>query len=194
MDNLIEKCFGLNIFVLKLLWMYPSDTNNWVDNILACAKYILITVPVPVLGFLSIILDENDAQRRAENAFVVAATGNYLLKFFPIIANRQRLQKCINYFQDKQILVGNNAEKRILSKTIKICRRNTKIYMAIFLDGYLVWALKAFYMRSVLPIDVWLPFEISEAPMVVHCFIYTYVLAGIVVYYFMLKLFCLTNM
>ena len=132
--------------------------------------YLFCIIPVPVFGCLYLLIEEDvDLMKVSENAFLLAEMGCYITKFLPLLRSSKEIKECILYFDAPQFRKINDTHRDILDDCIKICRRNTNIFLVSVAAGLVSWAVKPFFWSKYrLPVDVWIPFEIDFTPVIYY--------------------------
>jgi hypothetical protein len=164
MTNIIQESFGVNLSVLKALYLYTSEKATRSYKVRAFVIYFLFIFYVPILGMLYFVLEENiDMKRVGDNAFVLAEVCCYTTKLLPFITKAQRIKNCIHYFESPHFVTFGKNQKIIIDDCVSICKRNSWIFIISLTGGFLLWAIKPFFLKDYrLPIDVWLPVNLKK--------------------------------
>ncbi|RZC35751.1 7tm 6 domain containing protein, partial [Asbolus verrucosus] len=159
MKSLVKRSFGVNLYVMKYVCMYPPEKPTRLFKLGAYIMYLLLTVPVPVLGSLYFFLEEDiPLDRVGDNAFALAQATVCVFKFAPFIINGDQIKKCIHYFESPLPIVFNDKQRNMVKASSNICRRNSRVFFILLICGYTLWSCRPFLLTEYrFPIDLWLP-------------------------------------
>ncbi|KAJ3666963.1 hypothetical protein Zmor_002379 [Zophobas morio] len=162
---------------MKLFGLYPPEKPTRLFRIRSYLLYFVILIPVPALGALYIFLEE-DQTRIGDNGFVVAETACVIIKLMPFVVNGSQMKRCIHYLEDSSFEVAPD-NRKILEKSIYICRRNSKVFIVSIVVGNISFNLKPFLGEGrILPVDVWFPCSPTENTKI-YCIIFLMLSLGI---------------
>ncbi|RZB40832.1 7tm 6 domain containing protein, partial [Asbolus verrucosus] len=148
--SVIEESFGINLRVMKACCLYPPLTHGRWYKIKAYLMHLCFVMPVPTLGILYLLLKEDlDMERVNYNAGFLAQTTCFTTKLLPFIKEGHRIRKCIDYFNSSSFAVLNEKQKKIMDQCVKVCRRNTFIFLICVGGGVTSWATKPFFWEGV---------------------------------------------
>ncbi|RZC42959.1 7tm 6 domain containing protein, partial [Asbolus verrucosus] len=164
MEGVIQRSFSINLRVMKACYLYPPLQHKCLYKMAAYLMHLCFVMLVPTLGILHLLLEDNlDMERVNYNAAFLAQTTCFTTKLLPFIRDGQRIRKCIDYFDSSLFTVTRQKQKTIIDNCIKVCRRNTFIFLVCAGGAVGSWATKPFFWEGhKLPVDVWLPFNTSE--------------------------------
>ncbi|KAJ3643973.1 hypothetical protein Zmor_026652 [Zophobas morio] len=180
MLNIIRKSFRTNLFIMRLGHVYPPQKQTTLFTIRAYLLQILFVVPVPVLGIVYLLTEKNlNVDRVNYNAAFLAQATCVIPKLFPFIRRGSRIRECILYFESFCVSLTKQHQKNIIDECIKVCRRNTLIFLVSVAGGVSSWAMNPiFWDGRNLPVDLWLPFNPYENWFVYWC-VYVFAAAGV---------------
>lgn len=164
MKNIIQNSFGISLQILELFQLYTPHKPNFLRKVVSFIFCISLTSIVPVFGALYIFLGKNTIGRRAaDNAYVVTGMWCYAPKLWQFLIKRSEIQECILYFKNSKFVTLRKNQTIILETQIKICRRNTKLFVTSMVIAAAVWPAIPFILHDHnLPVDLWLPFDASK--------------------------------
>lgn len=159
--ELIEKSFALNLFIMKLFGLYPPDNYTLLYKIHSVFLYFFFILPIPCLGCFYLLVDDNVSLAVvADNAFLLAEMGCYIIKFLPFITKSEQIKNCINYIEKIQSCITVADEEKIHETCIITCRKITKIFLMSVTAGVTSWSVKPLLLKTAkLPMDLWLPYK-----------------------------------
>lgn len=162
--ELIKESFTLNLYIMKLFGLYPPDNYKLLYKIHSIFLYVIFILPIPCLGCFYLLVDDSISLAVvADNAFLLAEMGCYIIKFLPFITNSKQIKTCINYIEKTQSCITTANEKKINDVCIKTCRRITKIFLMSVTAGVTSWSVKPLLLKTAkLPMDLWLPYKTTE--------------------------------
>ncbi|XP_015840044.1 odorant receptor Or1-like [Tribolium castaneum] len=174
-----EQSFSINLKIMKLCRLFPPTEGKKFYKIQAYLLQFLLLLPIPILGNLHLLLDENlDMEKVNYNAVFLAQVTCFVIKLMAIIANSEKIKKCITELDSPKFAAVRENHKIILQHCIKVCKRNTLIFVVFVICGASSWATKPlFWSRRNLPLDVWFPLDTTSTP--VYCSLYIYLLIGV---------------
>jgi hypothetical protein len=174
----MEQSFRINLRVMRIFHLYPPEESTRWFQIRAYVMHLLFVMPVPTLGVLYLLLEDNlDMERVNYNAAFLAQTTCFITKILPFIRNGQRIKQCIMFFESPFFALKNDQHKIIMNNCIKICQRNTLIFFIFVIGSVGTWSTKPlFWQGRNLPVDVWLPFSTAKATN--YYFIYIFLVTG----------------
>ncbi|XP_068909818.1 odorant receptor Or1-like [Tenebrio molitor] len=175
----MEQSFRINLRVMRIFHLYPPEESTRWFQIRAYVMHLLFVMPVPTLGILYLLLEDNlDIERVNYNAAFLAQTTCFITKILPFIRNGQRIKQCIMFFESPFFALKNDQHKIIMNNCIKICQRNTLIFFIFVIGSVGTWSTKPlFWQGRNLPVDVWLPFSTVKATN--YYFIYIFLVTGV---------------
>ncbi|KAJ3666936.1 hypothetical protein Zmor_002357 [Zophobas morio] len=161
MDGPVQRIFKLNLIIMRILGFYPTQKFKKIYKLYAYAVYVSFTIPVPTLAAVHLIVGENiDLVQFGDSSFIIFQVGCFIFKLVPFIFNAEEVRKSI-YMLEWPIF--NNYSKKqevIIEKCVKICKRNTWLFLGFCVCTFLSWSVTPFF-GSVhkFPIEIWLPFK-----------------------------------
>jgi hypothetical protein len=176
MASIINKSFGINLSVLRILNLYiPTEVTRF-NRVLSYITYILFTLHVPILGTLYFLLEDVDIHNLGDSAFTVAQIICFFAKLLPFVTKKEEIKKCIHYLESPIFIPLRENHKEIIDKNANICRRNSIIYLTCISSSLIVWVMKPFFLEDKrLPVDVWFPTRVINNPKIFYClYIYTF--------------------
>jgi hypothetical protein len=167
MENYVKKSFALNITVLKIVGVYPSNKCTNLSKLVAYMLYSFAMLPAVVLGFIQLFCNTNFLY----NDLVAVALFFLSPKLWLIVKNGHKIKRCIHYFDNEFVATVNNGHDEIIDKCVKICRRNSLVFFISCNISALIWFNKLFFREHIseLPLDVWNPFKINHKPVFYYC-------------------------
>jgi hypothetical protein len=179
MQSVIHESFRINLRILQILGLYPSENDTIWKKVQAYILYVLSIFPIPSFGGLYLLLEnEIDVERLFDNAFILAGMTGYITKLLPFIRNGRKLKICIDSFESPLFAAQNNEERDIIDECIQVCKRNSRVFFTVVIGATSAWATKPFFWKHYdLPIDIWLPFYFKPGSLL-NCFIYLFLVAG----------------
>jgi hypothetical protein len=179
MQSVIHQSFRVNLRVLQILGLYPSENDTIWKKVEAYILFFFGLFPIPSFGSLYLLLEnEIDVERLFDNAFILAGMTGYITKLLPFIRNGRKLKQCIDSFESPLFASLDQEETKITQECIKVCRRNSAIFFIVVIGGISVWSTKPlFWTHYNLPIDIWIPFTMTTGSLL-NCFIYLFLVTG----------------
>ncbi|CAH1374425.1 unnamed protein product, partial [Tenebrio molitor] len=179
MQSVIHQSFRVNLRVLQILGLYPSENDTIWKKVEAYTLFFFGLFPIPSFGSLYLLLEnEIDVERLFDNAFILAGMTGYITKLLPFIRNGRKLKQCIDSFESPLFAALDQEETKIIQECIKVCRRNSAIFFIVVIGGISVWSTKPlFWTHYNLPIDIWIPFTMTTGSLL-NCFIYLFLVTG----------------
>jgi hypothetical protein len=166
MENNIKKSFALNITVLKIVGVYPSNKYTNLFKLFSYTLYNFVMLPTIVFGFIQLFCNINIFFND------LAGIATFLLspKLWLIVKNGHKIKKCICYFHNEFVTTVNDGHDEIIDKCVKICRRNSLVFFISCIICTLAWFIKLFFRENIseLPIEVWNPFEVNDRSMLYY--------------------------
>jgi hypothetical protein len=166
MENKIKKSFVLNITVLKIVGVYPSNKYTNLYKLFSYTLYNFVMLPTIVFGFIQLFCNINIFFND------LAGIATFLLspKLWLIVKNGHKIKKCIYYFDNEFVTTVNDGHDEIIDKCVKICRRNSLVFFISCIICTLAWFIKLFFRENIpeLPIEVWNPFEVNDRSMLYY--------------------------
>ncbi|CAH1374427.1 unnamed protein product [Tenebrio molitor] len=180
MSRIIEESFRVNLRVMKACHLYPPETHTRLFKILAYIMHFLLVIPVPTLGVLYVLLEDDlNMERVNYNAGFLAQTACFITKLLPFVRYGRRIKKCIHFFESPLFAVVKEEHKKIMNKCIKVCQRNTRIFLFCVAGGVTSWATKPFFWEGRnFPVDIWLPFSVTT-DITIYCTLYFFIATGV---------------
>jgi hypothetical protein len=180
MENYVKKSFALNITVLKIVGVYPSNKCTNLSKLFAYMLYSFAMLPAVVLAFIQLFCNINFLY----NDLVAVALFFLSPKLCLIVKNGHKIKRCIHYFDNEFVATVNNGHDEIIDKCVKICRRNSLVFFISCNISALIWFNKLFFREHIseLPLDVWNPFKINHKPVFYYC-LYVSLALGILVFH-----------
>ncbi|KAJ3666978.1 hypothetical protein Zmor_002392 [Zophobas morio] len=168
MQRIGDLSFSLNIRLLKIIGVYPSDNYKTVHKIYGYVLYIVAIVPVAVCGLLHFTCTA-DLTKFKNNDFVMIGIIFYPIKFFPCLIHRNKIKHCIHYYDHFDYNFLTHDHQKIIEECISTCRRNSKIFVigcAAAVTGFIGQTLMNLEQLS---LDIWLPKFVLEKPVYFYC-------------------------
>jgi hypothetical protein len=164
MGGLVRKTFALNLRVLQFFGLYPSRNYKTLYKTYAYIFYFIFIVPPPILTSLYFVFGENvDLALVAQNAFAIAETGCFVFKLLQFIKNAEKIRKCIYMMENSIFLTYTQAQEHIIDEYISVCTRNSYFFLFFCILTAVSWAIVPLFGKEYkLPIDIWLPYDITS--------------------------------
>jgi ABC-type phosphate transport system permease subunit len=167
MENNIKKSFSLNITVLKILGVYPSNKYTHLFKLFSYMLYTIAMLPTIVFGFIQFFCNINFLNND------VAGVSMFFLspKTWFIVKNGHKIKRCIHYFDNEFVTTVNDGHDEIIDKCVKICQRNSLVFFISCIICTLAWFIKLFFRENIseLPLDVWNPFKENHRSIFYYC-------------------------
>lgn len=176
MDNTIQKSFGIILKILKFFGIYCHGEKTKLLTLwmyVSYFYYLTFVLLCLIQGIFGNIPDMQKNQIWLASSECVSGS----LKIIPFLKNSKRITKCIDYFSDKKFEAEHTYGHMVLDNCVTICRRNIKIYLIVESCVVVFWYSRALFKGYyTLPLDIWLPFEITN--FVVYAFVWIYSVLG----------------
>ncbi|RZC32666.1 7tm 6 domain containing protein, partial [Asbolus verrucosus] len=160
MKGIIKQSFSINLRLMGAFGLYPPETSGFLYKVQAYFLYSAFTLPIPILGTLYFILDEEINAALDGNAFLIVEMACQITKLFTFIRNGDKIRKCIHYFEKPFFANYTDKQKKIIDRCSRICRRNSIIFLVSIIGGNIFWATRPFFSKEQkFPVDVWFPYN-----------------------------------
>ncbi|XP_063912024.1 odorant receptor 94a-like [Zophobas morio] len=167
MEKVAAYSFSLNIRVMKVIGLYPSNSHQSLHKIYAHVIYILAMIPATTLGLLHFVFTE-DITNFTYNDFIMVAMVFYTFKFLPFVKNSAQIKNCIHYFDDPFYTVVQEKHREIVEECVDVCRRNSKVFFVGCIAGLTGFIGQAVLNLEQLPLNVWIPKFVKERALCYH--------------------------
>lgn len=169
------RCFSINIRIMSLLCLYDSKKIHFIKTLKACCLVTLFGISIPFFGSLFFLFNSNLTEEQINNdAFLVVQMACQFGKLLICVLKMTKIKECMFYFDSTQNYGLKRRQVEIIDNCVKICRRNTLIFMGCIISGNIFWVSRPFMMGSTmtLPVDIWLPIDINNSK--VFSFVYVF--------------------
>lgn len=166
MELLSHSCFGINIRIMSSLFLYHPEKMHFFKVFRACCLVTLFGLSIPLFGSLFFVFNSNLTEEQINNdAFLVAQMACQFWKLLICVLNMTKIKECIIYFDASKNNSLKQRQLSIINESVKICRRNTIIFLVCIISGNIFWVSRPFMMGSkvTLPVDFWLPFDTNNS-------------------------------
>ena len=187
MADIIESSFDIIIMIFKFIGLFPHKKQS---KILVLSLYFS-KVMLAVLVLVNLVfLRNSDFIVMSKLALFFPVIASSCVRDVPFLMDGQRVRKCFSFFENSDFVPKSDEERKIMDECVRLCRRNVRFYFFSILITESFWNLLPLFERNrKMPIDIWLPYELTRAE--VYYPTYIYVCAGI---YLFIYLFLLINL
>ncbi|KAJ3666971.1 hypothetical protein Zmor_002387 [Zophobas morio] len=163
MKTISERSFSIAIIVLKIVGFYPSDNHKQLHKLYGIVLYIVAMIPISILSLLHFVFLEEMSDFKS-NDFSMVAIIFYTFKLPPCLIHRNKIKRCIHYFDDPLYSVVKQEHKKIMDECIAVCRRNINVFLISCLSTGCTFLAPALINPEILPLNVWLPQFVVDEP------------------------------
>lgn len=113
------------------------------------------------VAFCCIPVIKNESAREDNNTmmFLVEAI-TACIKSLPLLIIDEKIKNLIDFFKHDRFAWRNNKEKKFLLECVKICHRNSEIYVTSLSAVTLGWFLQPIlFKQRQFPVELWLPYS-----------------------------------
>ncbi|KAJ3666987.1 hypothetical protein Zmor_002400 [Zophobas morio] len=177
MEGIITQCFNRNLFILKIMGLYPTSENRSLHRIFGYIIYTLAMWPQFVLTLVRLSRDGIE-----DYSFISAAIAFVTIKLLYLLINCDDLATCINYFDRKFERGWNVRQREIVDMYVTKCRSFCTVFffgIALGLFGWVVTVRLQSYCTK-FPLDIWSPSTCESQP---GLYFYLYAICIIAVFY-----------
>ncbi|KAJ3658568.1 hypothetical protein Zmor_010301 [Zophobas morio] len=170
MLDIIQQSFKINLIVLKMFGLYPSENNSVFVKVRAYTLYFTLLVLATILTLVNLVLDKNSGttQKNLMTVFV-SETMFISFKVLPFLRYGEKIKNCINFFGHKDFAPKDFEEKQITAKCIRICRRNSTVYFYGIVMAEIVWNVPVIFSKEKkFPIYPWLPYDPTSTNLIYY--------------------------
>ncbi|XP_053685808.1 odorant receptor Or1-like [Sabethes cyaneus] len=187
-ENRIE-CFELQLTILKLVGMWPSEESSWKrSNLIYCWCLRIFFVYLFALTQIVFILNVDDLLGVAEALCLLMTQVTLIIKLEVFNANINRIQRCLRKVMCKLYDPTSEAERRqldLFTETRAVKEDMTKTwFLGIFLlvvsvGAIFFWGIRPLIMADgTLPLPAWYPFD-QQNSSTVYAMLWLYQIFGI---------------
>ncbi|KAJ3658557.1 hypothetical protein Zmor_010291 [Zophobas morio] len=161
MTATIQQSFQISLNVLHIFGLYISEQNSTFLKVRGYTLYIFLLILGTFLIVINLIVEKNITGMQMNLMVTFAAeTVSMWFKVYPFLRNAERIQKCINYFGQREFAPKDQEEKKIIDECIGICRRNCVAYFCSVVVTEIIWSLPLFFTKEkTFQIYLWLPYD-----------------------------------
>ncbi|RZC31830.1 7tm 6 domain containing protein [Asbolus verrucosus] len=171
MRDIIKESFSINLSIMRALRFYPGEKDSYLHKIHGFVMYFICIIFVPTLIIVKFLMDENfDILQLNYNFMFVAEAVSWITKLLPFLINGQQIKKCIHYFGVPYFALSKEERhKRILDDCIKVCSRNSLVFLTGCIISYVSFVTAPLFAKGyTFTLDLWLPFDATSGPTVYY--------------------------
>lgn len=177
--NMVNS-FKYHIRIMKAIGLWVTKDYPLIYKIYSFLIYIFVVIPTPTLPIIYLMVGKGngDLFKAAQNLFMAIQILSVIFKNYSILKNVEGVENTIKLLNSHMLNQHYEDQDHYLKEASRIANRNTMIFLIFCILSLSGWAILPLVTRSgELPIDMYLPFEVSENKLS-HCIRYIYLVSG----------------
>ncbi|XP_063919463.1 odorant receptor 94b-like [Zophobas morio] len=169
MTDIITDSFKTTLTIMRYIGLFYDEKQAKILKIWSLSLYLSVVLGT-TLAFVGFLTQKTDDIMQINQMVVfLVSSAAICVKVLLFLVNGSRMKKCIEYFGDHRFAPKTNEEKIIIDDCHRVCKRNFRIYGSILFVADICWNILPFFEKKPrLPINIWLPYEITIKPAIFY--------------------------